>query len=407
MLHQPYISYIRDAAGVVYRRAWVLLNETAEAIPFPHAFGSWLYYPDGALQDVEVGELVTDQLEWSPIKLVPSWVCGTCYVGDQEWFLGDWPDDAPPVELGPDDFAVDCNGECMGCVKSVGLAADAEFVVTGSPVESRGTLSLDWATVPAGYALQGPTSGPDAKPTFKPLPTSSITITGDSYIDATETSPGNWQLTLTSVDYTLVTAGYPASDLGTGTIPSGVLLPPANLDTGTIPSGVLLPPANLDTGTIPTTTLLDPASLTAGAIPAGTTLDWSQLTSVPTMPTTNSTASTITTTGSYVTVLNLTSTNGLIGSARLIGRSAGVIGYDWKVTVVDTRQGTQTYQGLGVNSNFNTIGFAFDFSTASCGVVGNSLSNNLPPISSFKVEVRTSSGQPVSTLLLESVSIAL
>ncbi len=55
-------------------------------------------------------------------------------------------------------------------VTSVGLAADATFIVSGSPVVAVGTLSLDWADVPAGWVLAGPLTGPDAKPTFKPLP---------------------------------------------------------------------------------------------------------------------------------------------------------------------------------------------------------------------------------------------
>ena len=405
-LHQPYISNMRDAAGNLFPVAWVLIPD-GKFPPFPTAFGSWLYNPMGKLADVEIGEQVTEELVWSPYKSVPSRVCRDCYVGDSEWFLGDWPDGTPPVAMNPDGFAENCGGPCMDCLKSVGLAAANTFIVTGSPVTSRGTISLDWVDVPAGYALMGPTSGPDAKPTFKPLPSGSVTITGDSYITVTEPTTGNFFLTLTSVDYTLVTPGYPGSNLGAGTIPSGVLLPPANLDTGTIPSGVLLPPANLDTGTIPTTTLLDPASLTAGAIPSGTTLDWSQLTSVPTFPTTDGNTVAITTTASFVTVLNLTATNGLIGTARLIGANAGLNSYDWKVTVTDQRQGTQTYTGNGVNANLNTIGFIYNFDTSANGFTGNGLTSNTAPITAFKVEVRFSSGWTPSNLRLDYVSVAL
>jgi hypothetical protein len=44
-----------------------------------------------------------------------------------------------------------------------------EFVVSGSPVTDIGVLTADWLNVPAGFALQGPASGPDAPPTFRAL----------------------------------------------------------------------------------------------------------------------------------------------------------------------------------------------------------------------------------------------
>jgi len=357
MLHQPYISYIRDAAGVVYRRAWVLVPD-AKPLPFEHAFGSWLYYPDGANQTVDVGELPTDELVWSPYKTLPSRICPDCYVGDQDWFDGDWPSDAPPVDLAADGFAVDCDGGCMGCVKSVGLAADPMFDVTGTPVTVRGTISLDWKTVPAGYALTGPSSGPDAKPTFKPLPSASITINGDGNITATESSPGVWDLALVTVPYSLVTAGYPASDVGSGTLPSGVLLPAAQLDTGSIPSGVtmpadqltagtlgsgvLLPPSQLDTGSIASGATLGAAQLTAGTIPSGVDIPYSQVTGAPAALNSHAEAQTAFSYGTTPTnVFTFTATTSFVGNltAENVSGSGGARLY---FTVTGPRLGTQT-----------------------------------------------------------------
>lgn len=360
MLHQPYISYIRDAAGVLYRRAWVL-HPTGQPLPFPTAFGSWLYNPDGKLADPEIGELVTDTLVWSPIKSVPARICPACYVGDDDWFLGTWPSDAPPVDLAPDGFAVDCDGGCMGCVKSVGLAAAAEFVVSGSPVTSRGTISLDWHTVPAGYSLQGPATGPDAKPTFQPTPIGSVIIIGDGNIVATESPPGTWNLALVNVPYSVVESGYPATDLGAGAIPSGVTL--------------------------------DAAFLTGTAFPSGITLDWSDLTSVPPIPSTDAGHLAGTTAaGAFATILTLTGTNGLIGWVYLHNSGAGFPeAMNWQVLVTDPTNGTQTY-----NVTSGTVGpgslFTYDFSTAACVNSTHHFTSNQPPITSIVVQVQTYPG---------------
>ncbi len=56
-----------------------------------------------------------------------------------------------------------------GSVTSVGLALPAEFVVTGSPVTTSGTLTGSWATELANLVFAGPSSGSAAVPTFRAL----------------------------------------------------------------------------------------------------------------------------------------------------------------------------------------------------------------------------------------------
>lgn len=56
-----------------------------------------------------------------------------------------------------------------GTVMSVGLAASPEFVVSGSPVTTSGTLSFATATQSANTVWAGPTSGGALQPTFRSL----------------------------------------------------------------------------------------------------------------------------------------------------------------------------------------------------------------------------------------------
>lgn len=62
----------------------------------------------------------------------------------------------------------------VGTVTSVGLSAPAEWVVTGSPVTSAGTLTLTKATQAAGTVWAGPTSGGPGTPSFRALVASDI-----------------------------------------------------------------------------------------------------------------------------------------------------------------------------------------------------------------------------------------
>lgn len=79
-----------------------------------------------------------------------------------------------------------------GTVTSVALAAPAEFAVSGSPVTTAGTLTLDWENVPANAVLSGPTTGADATPSFRLLVSNDIptgltaTKIADGSVDNTE-----------------------------------------------------------------------------------------------------------------------------------------------------------------------------------------------------------------------------
>lgn len=61
-------------------------------------------------------------------------------------------------------------------VTSVALAAPSIFTVSGSPVTTTGTLTLDLATQVAGTVFAGPVSGGDAAPTFRALAYSDLPL---------------------------------------------------------------------------------------------------------------------------------------------------------------------------------------------------------------------------------------
>lgn len=174
MLEHCYRSTMVSPTGVEWQAAWAPAHSSAPTFQGPTIYRSSRYLPYLPWDDDLPGERVTDRLHWSHLK-VPARIKGCCAFGASSWWTdAGWPDDAPPVDLEPDHFPLSC-GDAMG-VQSVGLAAPAEFIVSGSPVTSRGILSLDWAPVPAGWVLSGPASGPDAAPTFKPPPAGSSLI---------------------------------------------------------------------------------------------------------------------------------------------------------------------------------------------------------------------------------------
>lgn len=65
-------------------------------------------------------------------------------------------------------------GGGSGTVTSVGLAAPAMFLVSGSPVTTAGSLVLSLATQAANIVFAGPTSGGAAAPTFRSLVSNDI-----------------------------------------------------------------------------------------------------------------------------------------------------------------------------------------------------------------------------------------
>jgi hypothetical protein len=67
-----------------------------------------------------------------------------------------------------------CFDDPGGTVSSVGLSFDGLFSVGGSPVTSSGIISAELNEQVAGSVLAGPASGPNAKPSFRPLSSSDI-----------------------------------------------------------------------------------------------------------------------------------------------------------------------------------------------------------------------------------------
>lgn len=115
-----------------------------------------------------------------------------------------------------------------GSVTSVGLALPAEFNVTGSPVNSTGTLTGAWANQSANRVFAGPSSGPAGVPSFRALVAADIPNVG----------------TVKSVALTITVPAYMTQSVGgspvtsTGTLAATIGF--ANQATGTFfaaPSG--------------------------------------------------------------------------------------------------------------------------------------------------------------------------
>jgi hypothetical protein len=98
-------------------------------------------------------------------------------VADLDWQL------PPNYGQGGQVLSTDGNGRFYfqsvggtGTVTSVGLAAPAEFTVTGSPVVGAGTITLAKASQSANRVYAGPASGADAQPTFRALDVADIPV---------------------------------------------------------------------------------------------------------------------------------------------------------------------------------------------------------------------------------------
>lgn len=103
-------------------------------------------------------------------------------------------------------------GAGSGTVTSVGLSAPAEFVITGSPVTTSGTLAVAWDDVAANRVLAGPTTGADDAPAFRALVADDIPA-----LDAAKITSGAFDAArIPNLDAAKITSGV----LGTSQIPS-------------------------------------------------------------------------------------------------------------------------------------------------------------------------------------------
>jgi hypothetical protein len=406
MIVHPYVSQLRLFNGELLDIAWAPARPGAQVLSIPTIYRSSRFDPEQPEDDGAPGEIVTEVLIRSAL-VVPERISACCHFGDDEWWTETgWPDGTEDVALLADNFPESCE-EAMG-VQSVGLAAPPEYTVSGSPVTDRGTLSFDWVDVPAGWVLSGPTSGPDAAPTFKPpaiagvsIPYAQIfwqqgtplsgtsdlggvipvsvgdrvltfdgtdnttwgiwivqssswfrapdmpagtTFNGPAYVWAAQDqsnmfaqaqlmalSPANWGVGHLIGSWVLgtdaVIARYGTSvtsvDAGSGctvsrvSAPTGenvfsINVPPpgaGSITPGTLPPGVLLPPANLTPGTIPTSTILPVGNLTGPGTISPTLL--------PSGPECLSGEIAYTTTDTLTLVLSLDAPFGLIGGWNL------------------------------------------------------------------------------------------
>jgi hypothetical protein len=63
-----------------------------------------------------------------------------------------------------------------GTVTSVDMSVPSILTLSGNPIVTSGTLAVDLATQPATAVFAGPTSGPDAQPTFRSLVLADIPV---------------------------------------------------------------------------------------------------------------------------------------------------------------------------------------------------------------------------------------
>jgi hypothetical protein len=127
-------------------------------------------------------------------------------------------------------------GSGAGTVTSVALAAPAEFVVSGSPITSQGTLTLTKANENANLVWAGPTTGAAAQPTFRSLvgadlPNPSATTLGGIESLAAVTSKWINQISTSGVPSATQPAATDLSDTVTRTTftPTITFATPGNL----------------------------------------------------------------------------------------------------------------------------------------------------------------------------------
>ena len=127
-------------------------------------------------------------------------------------------------------------GTGAGTVTSVALAAPAEFVVSGSPITSQGTLTLTKANENANLVWAGPTTGAAAQPTFRSLvgadlPNPSATTLGG--IESLAAVASKWinQISTSGVPSATQPAATDLSDtiLRTTFVPTVTFATPGNL----------------------------------------------------------------------------------------------------------------------------------------------------------------------------------
>ncbi len=102
-----------------------------------------------------------------------------------------------------------------GTVTSVAISTSAEFVVTGSPITTSGTIAISKATQLANKIFAGPTSGAAAQPTFRTLTSAdipgfsrSLTTTWIPANGTTKTVTHNWGTQKIRIEVLEIDTGY-------------------------------------------------------------------------------------------------------------------------------------------------------------------------------------------------------
>lgn len=166
---------IIGSAGIAYSKLNLALSITNGDIANAAAIAGSKINPNFGLQRIITESDIAFMYNGFRTSLRGS-TSGT-QVADLDWRL------PPNYGAGGQVLSTDGNGNFYfqsvggtGTVTSVGLAAPAEFVVSGSPVVGAGTLTLSKANQNANLVYAGPASGGAAAPTFRALAVADIPV---------------------------------------------------------------------------------------------------------------------------------------------------------------------------------------------------------------------------------------
>lgn len=110
VISHRYTGTFRDWNGNIFTVAWAAAADTAAVFTPGTPFRSGHGGPLGPFDTGWIGEIPQTYSPGST-AVVPSRVCGNCYVGVAPFWTTGWDPSTPPVILGGDGWALGCSPE--------------------------------------------------------------------------------------------------------------------------------------------------------------------------------------------------------------------------------------------------------------------------------------------------------